>query len=87
MKRYAFITLISSDHHYIFIFSNNPTLDIGQIEGAFVFGLGYHLTEEMKYDPKTGATLTNSTWVSGDWCVLQLSVDMVQKTKWSILCG
>ena len=26
-------------------------------------GLGYWLTEECKYDPTTGALVTNSTWV------------------------
>ena len=27
-------------------------------------GLGYWLTEECKYDPTTGALVTNSTWVN-----------------------
>jgi len=42
--------------------STNPALDIGQVEGAFTMGLGYWLTEEHKYDPQTGALLTDSTW-------------------------
>ena len=44
-------------------FSTNPALDVGQVEGAFVMGLGYWLTEECKYDPETGALVTDSTWV------------------------
>ncbi|XP_025087515.1 xanthine dehydrogenase-like [Pomacea canaliculata] len=42
--------------------SINPEIDIGQIEGGFVMGLGYHLTEKMKYDPDTGVALTAGTW-------------------------
>ncbi|XP_064601079.1 LOW QUALITY PROTEIN: xanthine dehydrogenase-like [Liolophura sinensis] len=42
--------------------SINPALDIGQVEGAFVFGLGFHLLEETLYDPKTGQNITSDTW-------------------------
>ncbi|GAB1284988.1 Aldehyde oxidase 4 [Apodemus speciosus] len=33
-------------------FSINPALDIGQIEGAFIQGMGFYTTEELKYSPK-----------------------------------
>ena len=33
-------------------FSINPTLDIGQIEGAFIQGMGFYTTEKLKYSPK-----------------------------------
>ncbi|KAK7099077.1 hypothetical protein V1264_003269 [Littorina saxatilis] len=42
--------------------SMNPDIDIGQVEGGFMMGLGYHLTEKMKYDPHTGVALTDGTW-------------------------
>ncbi|XP_057614582.1 aldehyde oxidase 4 isoform X1 [Chionomys nivalis] len=33
-------------------FSINPALDIGQVEGAFVQGMGFHTIEELKYSPE-----------------------------------
>ena len=43
--------------------SMNPEIDIGQVEGAFVMGLGYWLTEKAIYDPTTGLQLNTGTWV------------------------
>jgi len=51
--------------------SLNPLLDVGQIEGAFIQGLGYLTTEEMLWQTadqapiagfETGALLTYGTW-------------------------
>nr|XP_058949586.1 xanthine dehydrogenase/oxidase-like isoform X1 [Pocillopora verrucosa] len=42
--------------------SMNPEIDVGQVEGAFVMGLGLWLTEKFIYDTKTGQNLTNGTW-------------------------
>ncbi|KAH8311386.1 hypothetical protein KR044_006006 [Drosophila immigrans] len=42
--------------------SLSPSIDIGQVEGAFVMGLGYYLTEVLLYDRQTGQLLTNRTW-------------------------
>ncbi len=44
----------------------NPEVDIGQIEGSYVFSLGWNLQEQIKYDPETGACVTADTWV----CIL-----------------
>jgi xanthine dehydrogenase molybdopterin-binding subunit B len=41
----------------------NPAIDVGQVEGAFVFGMGYWLTEKYYYDPETGQELSTGTWV------------------------
>ena len=47
----------------MYIFSINPEIDIGQVEGAYMMGLGYWLTERFAYDEDSGETLTHNTWV------------------------
>lgn len=41
--------------------SINPYIDIGQIEGAFVMGLGYWLHEKILRDRSTGELMTRNT--------------------------
>ncbi|MGN6827655.1 xanthine dehydrogenase molybdopterin binding subunit [Paucibacter sp. M5-1] len=40
--------------------SLNPALDIGQVEGAFVQGMGWLTTEELVWHPQSGALLTHA---------------------------
>eukprot|EP00294_Goniomonas_avonlea_P015192 CAMPEP_0114552482 /NCGR_PEP_ID=MMETSP0114-20121206/7146_1 /TAXON_ID=31324 /ORGANISM="Goniomonas sp, Strain m" /LENGTH=1343 /DNA_ID=CAMNT_0001737357 /DNA_START=87 /DNA_END=4118 /DNA_ORIENTATION=- len=42
--------------------SINPAIDVGQVEGAFVMGLGQMLLEEVRFDSTTGALATTNTW-------------------------
>jgi xanthine dehydrogenase/oxidase len=42
--------------------SMSPGVDIGQIEGGFVMGLGYWLSEKLVYDQTSGELLTTRTW-------------------------
>ncbi|EKS31103.1 Aldehyde oxidoreductase [Afipia felis] len=40
--------------------SLNPAIDVGQVEGAFVQGMGWLTNEELVWHPKTGALLTHA---------------------------
>ena len=40
--------------------SLNPALDTGQVEGAFVQGMGWLTSEELVWHPQTGALLTHA---------------------------
>uniref|UniRef100_T1P8E3 Molybdopterin-binding domain of aldehyde dehydrogenase n=1 Tax=Musca domestica TaxID=7370 RepID=T1P8E3_MUSDO len=42
--------------------SLNPNVDIGQVEGAFIMGLGYWTSELCVTDKATGQLMTNRTW-------------------------
>ena len=48
-----------------------PEVDIGQVEGGFVMGLGMWTSEEIKYDPETGRILNFDTWVGFNFFVFQ----------------
>jgi xanthine dehydrogenase large subunit len=40
--------------------SLNPAIDIGQVEGAFVQGMGWLTSEELVWHPQTGKLLTHA---------------------------
>nr|XP_050853429.1 uncharacterized protein LOC127065310 isoform X1 [Vespula vulgaris] len=42
--------------------SLNPEIDLGQVEGGFIMGMGYWTSEDLIYDPKTGALTNYRTW-------------------------
>ncbi|XP_073945872.1 xanthine dehydrogenase-like isoform X2 [Choristoneura fumiferana] len=42
--------------------SVSPQIDVGQVEGAFIMGLGYWTCEQLVFDPETGELLTDRTW-------------------------
>lgn len=39
----------------------NPSIDWGQVEGAFAMGVGWYTLEKMIID-ENGSTRTNNTW-------------------------
>lgn len=43
--------------------SVNPEVDVGQVEGALMMGIGYWTSEDLIYDPKTGMLTNPRTWV------------------------
>lgn len=43
--------------------SLSPEVDIGQVEGAVVMGMGLLTTEELVNDMQNGLLLTDRTWV------------------------
>lgn len=60
------VKVLSADIAYDMGWSLNPALDIGQVEGAFVQGIGYVLTEDLVYQPEgsveEGRLNTVNTW-------------------------
>ncbi|DBA00719.1 TPA: hypothetical protein N0F65_001190 [Lagenidium giganteum] len=56
------INILSSEIVYDCGISLNPAIDIGQIEGGFLMGIGLYMEEEVAYAPESGELLTNGTW-------------------------
>lgn len=55
--------------------SMNPEIDLGQVEGAYVMGVGYWTSEDLMFDPKTGLLANNRTWV----CIFILKIHVSMK--------
>ncbi|MBI3716828.1 MAG: molybdopterin-dependent oxidoreductase, partial [Betaproteobacteria bacterium] len=75
--------VLRSDICYDMGNSINPAIDIGQIEGAFVMGLGYVMTEEVIFEPRgdsIGTNNTSNTWTykppASTTIPLELHVDL-----------
>ena len=60
------VKILSSDLVYDMGWSMNPAIDIGQVEGAFIQGVGYLLTEKLVFEPQgaeeEGRLNTTNTW-------------------------
>ncbi|HEY6969803.1 MAG TPA: molybdopterin cofactor-binding domain-containing protein [Candidatus Angelobacter sp.] len=59
------VKILTSDIVYDMGWSLNPAIDIGQVEGAFVQGIGYLLTEKIVFEPdgpEKGRLNTDNTW-------------------------
>ncbi len=76
-------TVLRSDICYDMGESINPAIDIGQIEGAFVMGVGYVLTEDVIFQPDgpaIGSNNTSNTWTykppASTTIPLELHVDL-----------
>lgn len=57
--------VLSSDLVYDMGWSLNPAIDVGQVEGAFVQGLGYVLSEKLEFETsgeEAGCLNTLNTW-------------------------
>ncbi|KNC55293.1 aldehyde oxidase [Thecamonas trahens ATCC 50062] len=56
--------------------SLNPAIDVGQVEGATVMGIGNFVCEELVYDATTGALVTDSTWTYKPPSSRDIPIDM-----------
>lgn len=59
------VKVLSADLVYDMGWSINPAIDIGQVEGAFIQGVGYVLTEKLVFEPEgeeKGRLNTVNTW-------------------------
>jgi len=56
------VNIIKSDLVYDCGKSLNPAIDIGQVEGAYIFGVGYMLSEKEEIS-KNGTVISDGTWL------------------------
>jgi xanthine dehydrogenase/oxidase len=67
-------TLLRADLLYDAGKSPNPAVDIGQIEGGYVQGVGFATTEEVVYD-HAGALVTDNIWSYKPPCTKTIPLD------------
>lgn len=54
----------------------NPSIDLGQIEGGFVCGLGMYFREQVQRNEETGAIWNHGTWEYKPPCSQDVPIDM-----------
>ena len=57
----------------------NPVVDLGQIEGSWVMGMGLGLTEYLGNDPTDGSMSTKGTWDYKLPCSKTIPVEVFKK--------
>jgi xanthine dehydrogenase/oxidase len=67
-------TILRTDLLYDAGKSPNPAIDIGQIEGGFMQGVGFATTEELVFDHK-GALMTDNIWSYKPPCTKTIPLD------------
>ena len=65
--------------------SLSPEVDIGQIEGSFIYGVGLWTSEVISFHPETGKILQNDTWVRKQYDSLIQSSDSLNENN-MIVC-
>ena len=82
------VKVLSADIVYDMGWSLNPALDVGQVEGAFVQGIGYVLTEKLAWQPphpndnlenafgNTGRLNTLNTWTYKPPAITTIPLEM-----------
>jgi xanthine dehydrogenase/oxidase len=68
------LTILRADLLYDTGKSPNPAIDIGQIEGGYIQGVGFATTEELVYDHR-GALVTDNIWSYKPPCTKTIPLD------------
>ncbi|EAZ82964.1 molybdopterin cofactor-binding domain-containing protein [Algoriphagus machipongonensis] len=73
------VKILKSDIVFDMGWSLNPAIDIGQVEGAFVQGVGYVLTEKLVFEPEgeeKGRLNTLNTWTYKPPAITTIPLEM-----------
>ncbi len=68
-------TVLRADLYYDAGRSPNPAIDVGQIEGGYVQGLGFVTTEEILFDDH-GRLVTDNIWTYKPPCTKTIPIDL-----------